>query len=382
LGSPRWHVSCRLWAMVMTSVAAGMECRALPGTLLEMTYQNDSGEVSRRRVRVVRWMRGRNGFSYLRGWCFLRGEERTFRADRILDWHLEKPREAAAEVRTAEWTNGMWRPTWPAREPQPEAAAPIVPVPAALAPVPARPSRGGRGFFAFIGVGAVVFIIRAITSTGTQPAPAPAPRYVPAPPPKAVVVPAPKPASRPAPKPVQRDEAAAAVRSGAFRQATAMADNHLEAFYEKADSNADGRLDWAELSSFQSRLDRSCRYLSNERALWPDEFLARGGGDCEDWALFTCGLLRYWGWDAWVGSLAPSEHGDGHAVCMVRLAQKPSRYAWWHVDEDGSLGRFPARAGWYVPVDYGHVGELSDAVGDGWKLQALWKPESIYGERM
>jgi predicted DNA-binding transcriptional regulator YafY len=82
--------------MVKTSVVAGVERRVLPGTLLELTCQNDSGAVSRRKVRMVKRMHGRNGFFCLRGWCFLRGEERTFRANRILDWHVG---EAAVEVR-------------------------------------------------------------------------------------------------------------------------------------------------------------------------------------------------------------------------------------------------------------------------------------------
>jgi hypothetical protein len=168
----------------------------------------------------------------------------------------------------------------------------------------------------------------------------------------------------------------------AFRGATGIADSGLEALYEEADTDANGRLAWAELRSFQSRLERTSCYLSNELALRPDEFAARGGGDCEDWALFACGLLRYWGWDPWVGSFGPADGGTGHAVCMVRLAEKPSRLAWWSIAQDGTLGGFPVREGWYVPVDYEHVGELSNAVEDGWDLRALWRPESIYGERM
>jgi len=42
--------------------------------------------------------------------------------------------------------------------------------------------------------------------------------------------------------------------------------------YARADTNGDGRFSWSELS-------------------------AQGGADCDDWAAFTCGPLRYWGWD-------------------------------------------------------------------------------------
>jgi hypothetical protein len=68
----------------------------------------------------------------------------------------------------------------------------------------------------------------------------------------------------------------------------------------RADAGGDGALGWSELASFQAWLDRRYAYRSNEPALRPDEFLAQGGGDC-DWSLFTCGLLRYWGWDPYVG---------------------------------------------------------------------------------
>jgi hypothetical protein len=35
-----------------------------------------------------------------------------------------------------------------------------------------------------------------------------------------------------------------------------------------------------------------------------------------------------------------------------------------------------------VPVDYAAVGELTNAVGDGWRLRVIWTPERIYGEEM
>ncbi len=390
--------------MLMTAPATTMDRAARPGTFLEMVYRNDAGEVSRRRVRVVGWVHGRNGFSYLRGWCFLRGGERTFRADRILEWHVE---EAAAEAgATVEPGSAPWRPTWPTRDELPlpapvslHAAAPAhVPVSAAAStvctPVPRRRTRRGGGFLGVVGAGITVFLIRSIALGGSPPAPAPAPRHVPAPAPapapRAVVVPAPRPvpravpktAPKTAPKAAEKDTSGAAVRTVAFRVATGIASEKLEALYEKADTDGSGRLAWDELSAFQSRISREYSYLSNEPALRPDQFLQQGGGDCEDWALFTCGLLRYWGWDPWVGSLGPAGGGTGHAVCMVRLAEKPPRFAWWHIDEDGTMGGLPVKEGWYVPVDYEHVGELSNAVEDGWDLRALWRPESIYEERM
>jgi len=313
--------------MVMTLPPPTVVPSFPPGSLVRIVYANESGEVSQRRVRVQRWLHGRNGFSYLKGWCFLRGEERTFRADRILEWTIDRP----------------------ARE--------VLPAPAAATAVPATRARtGGRGWLGLLAAGAAFFIIRSLAAGGSQPGPVPG-------------------------QDVHPDLQEA--RSLAFSRATGISAPALEAMYERADANRDGRLDWSELSSFQSPLTRTCAYRSNQLALRPDQFLAEGGGDCEDWALFTCGLLRYWGWDTWVGSLAPSESAVGHAVCLVRVPDKPGRGTrWWSVGDDGTLGGHPVEAGWYVPIDYDSVGSLSSAVGDGWTLRALWKPESIYEKRM
>ena len=318
--------------------------RFRPGSFVQIVYANESGEVSQRRVRVERWLHGRNGFSYLKGWCFLRGEERTFRADRIREWTIDRP---AREVLPA------------------PAAATAVPTMPPFTAKPARRARtGGRGWLGLLAAGAVFFIIRSLAAGGS------------------LVTGGSQPAPVSLPKPDVRPNLQGA-RSLAFSRATGISASALESAYEKADANRDGRLDWGELSRFQSRLERTYAYRSNELALRPDQFLAAGGGDCEDWALFTCGLLRYWGWDPWVGSLAPSRDAVGHAVCLVRVPDKPGRgTTWWAVEDDGTLGGHPVEAGWYVPIDYDSVGSLSSAVGNGWELRAIWKPESIYEERM
>lgn len=46
------------------------------------------------------------------------------------------------------------------------------------------------------------------------------------------------------------------------------------------------------------------------------------------------------------------------------------------------MGGYPVKSGWYIPIDYDSVGSLSNAVGEGWKLRAIWEPESIYEKRM
>jgi hypothetical protein len=40
------------------------------------------------------------------------------------------------------------------------------------------------------------------------------------------------------------------------------------------------------------------------------------------------------------------------------------------------------KAGCYAPVGYGTVGDLTNAVHDGWRLRVIWTPERVYGEEM
>lgn len=50
--------------------------------------------------------------------------------------------------------------------------------------------------------------------------------------------------------------------------------------------------------------------------------------------------------------------------------------AW--VDFDGK----PLPDGNYIPIDYNHVGSLSNAVGKGWLLKTIYRSETLYGETM
>lgn len=113
------------------------------------------------------------------------------------------------------------------------------------------------------------------------------------------------------------------INSVLFRRATGIQSENLEALYAGADTDRDGYLTWREIQGFQRLLLRRYNYRNNATALRPDDFIALGGGDCEDWALVTCGLLRYWGWTGYVGAFYPPMGGNGHAVCLVRWAEKP-----------------------------------------------------------
>jgi hypothetical protein len=340
-------------------------------------YQNGEGRVSRRRVEIVRWSRARNGFTYLRAFCSLREEERTFRGDRIVEWRVVE-RDASAPRRPPE----VFVPISPPRAPVPAARVEPAEWTAAWTPPSTKPRRRGGGFLSLLGVAVTIMLVRGLFTSDESPTPA----YVPAPP-QPAVVPAPRPAPKPAPEvvepgPAPADDAITDYRAPAFRAATGIASPRLEAIYRGADRDGDDSLDWGEIAAFQSWLDHTYAYRSNALALRPDRFLAHGGGDCEDWALFSCGLLRFWGWDPYVGSFAPSEHAVGHAVCLVRVTESPPRFRSWTVDADGTLGGYSVEAGTYVPVDYGKVGDLTNAVGDDWGLRAIWRPEAIYGEEM
>lgn len=374
--------------MVLTLETAALEHEAPAGSLVDLVYRNGAGEISRRRVQVARWSRAGNGFTYLRAYCFLRDEERTFRADRIIEWRVVERasttpapsvRPLVAFVPVAPPRLADATMPEPAEEPARCAHAATLSPPVAGATPCTHPAAPARTRGRLVGCIAVVlcltWVIRGLAPDREPPAPrsVPAPRYVPA-----AVTPKPVPVE----PPVEAHRRDVDSRSTAFRRATGIVDPALEALYRGADRDGDGVLSWGEIAGFQSRLARTCAYRANAQALRPDEFLAQGGGDCEDWALFACGLLRYWGWDPYVGSFAGSALGAGHAVCLARVAERPSRFRAWSVPTDGSLGGEPVKAGWYVPIDYEVVGGLSSAVEEGWRLRVIWTPERLYGERM
>ena len=39
--------------------------------------------------------------------------------------------------------------------------------------------------------------------------------------------------------------------------------------------------------------------------------------------MFTCGFLRYWEWEPYVGCFELPSRGSGHAVCLIRADQAP-----------------------------------------------------------
>jgi len=157
-----------------------------------------------------------------------------------------------------------------------------------------------------------------------------------------------------------------------FSKETGIEDQRVFDLFAGADRNRDGEISWDEVQAFQDRINRSYRYELNDRALRPDEFLAAGGGDCEDWSLMAAGMLRFWGIPVYVGSL--TSRSGVHAVALVPTTRLPRGARAIDVPEGGSL-----RPGQYVPIDYEHVGRLSNAVEGRYSINWIRTPESLYG---
>ncbi len=201
------------------------------------------------------------------------------------------------------------------------------------------------------------------------------------------------------------------INSHLFSHRTGISDVQLLSRYVSADTDGNGHLSWREVETFQRHTYRRFTYRNNGRALPPDQFLAAGGGDCEDFALYTCGLLQFWGWNCKVASFYPPGGGSGHAIAMVWSAAPINGYGYIHVsgnggtrvsggqgaighrDENytaGSSGtRSPAsyhtaylKPGYWVPIDYDSIGRFSNAMGSNWSLWALSDPVDIYGAVM
>jgi transglutaminase-like putative cysteine protease len=141
-------------------------------------------------------------------------------------------------------------------------------------------------------------------------------------------------------------------------------------------------LDWDEIRSFQKRLYAAYRYQHNNTALSPDQFVAQGGGDCDDWAIMTVSMLQYWGIKAYVGSFfSPEDRAIGHAVALVSVSTVPSGFRSYHLaDWTEYHTKQPLPDGDYVPIDYTAVGDTTNAMASSWVLTSACEAVRMYGE--
>lgn len=371
-----------------------------PGTQYRILYRSESLETSVRTIDVIRTNRCGDGLTYIQAFCHLRGSERTFRTDRIIQVErMESSCQAPAQT-------SPYRPSV-----QPAFAADKASI---VAPPEVEPVGSGGKTAAFV-VGLLIGVAMLLSYYENLPGSGSSPPWTGTSSLGSTL--SAKPASKPSPPPkpalevttiagytlrtvrnaglehfevpelglITRNklEAVSAIRLPIFVQSEGFFDARLVSRYLDADLNGSGRLSFEELEAFQKKTLREFRYQSNDLALRPDEFLAKGGGDCEDFALYTAGLLRFWGWEPYIASLAQSASSVGHAICLsYEEGAIPKNFEYYTIEswttEDGSA----LRPGRYVPIDYDHVGSLSGAVGSGWKLRSVYIPEEAWGLSM
>lgn len=145
--------------------------------------------------------------------------------------------------------------------------------------------------------------------------------------------------------------------------------------FQNADTNGDGKISVAELQLYQNWLKRNFKYKANATALHPDDFLAQGGGDCEDFAIMTTCMLNYHGVVAYVAGFGRVTVNK-HALVIVQVtSDKTPGYLFY------TLRGWGIPQGIYIPVDYEKVGGLS-AIDRRWKIARVNVPVNIYGAYM
>lgn len=176
-------------------------------------------------------------------------------------------------------------------------------------------------------------------------------------------------------------EAQMAVNRQALAAAATYFDEELLIRFEAADVSRDAKLEWREIRVFQQDLYSEFSHQVNDVALRPDEFLRLGGGDCEDWALVTCALLRFWGIENLIAIVKDSDAPFSHAITLMRARTAEVRSQAVYLYEEW-LDHIPdAEPGLYVPIDYNRVGEASTAVSWDYWYVAVERPEFVYGLR-
>ena len=361
--------------------------RGFPQDLaIEIRYRDERGSITDRTIWPRKYSKAYDGREFIKAWCGLRNSERTFRVDRIV-WASLSNDAPIVVARLPTVYHARRQPTARAVVARP-AANPVV-APRQTPSRPATPAKKSHHYLLkVVCIGAAVLLLRVFfTERGTDSYGTPS---------RAHAVSARMGISERSlsvsatttrttlANTLTRTvyENTLASNSSRFTETTGITNQTLLARYADADKNCDAALSWSEIASFQRSLKQDFAYISNDVALRPDNFLVSGGGDCEDWSLVTAGLLRFWGYQTYIGSMRSSDNINRHAVCLVRLAEKPSGYFYYHFEESGTFGGSYISSGYYVPIDYENVGSLTSAVGPGWELRHIYTPEKIYGMAM
>ena len=185
-------------------------------------------------------------------------------------------------------------------------------------------------------------------------------------------------------KGTSKREAIKTIRVPNFINYTGINDTALINRYLMADTDNNGKLSFMELEQFAQKVRTYVSYMHNDTALRPDIFLKEGGGDCEDFALYIAGLLRFWGWQPYIACFGPPDDGSGHAVCFSYEGSGgfPSSYTYYILQGKTAWDGTPLPDGKYIPIDFEEVGRLSNAVRVGWVLEEIFIPEKTWGMKL
>ena len=332
------------------------------GSTYRIIYTNADGYSSEREITVInKW--SKYGCDYVRAYCSKRGEDRTFRLDRM---------EPASEQNAAAHPYPLYQPSA-----EPAAAEAVT---AAPAPAPAQTVEYKRPAAAHpvLVTLSLLFIIFALWVGFADSAGGSNYRR------RETASAASAETVKPPPRKTAEWESAVRLRQERYRITTGFCSTELLELYCCADTNYDNILSWQEIDGFQRRINRLFSYIHNDTALTPVEFLAQGGGDCEDWSIFTCGMLRFWDYTAYVG-IVDGGDGDGlHAIALFYKKTPPANrsYRYYKLDSAYSFQQMILPAGCYLPIDYNHAGSFSNASRPDSPLRDVYVPEEIYGRYM
>ena len=373
------------------------------GLKIAIRYSDELGYVTDRTITPIKYFEARDGREFLRAWCYLRNAERTFRMDRIITARVIEGTNKTVTYTAPTRTASVVERSSPPRHGASHENRTVAEIQASP-PRPATQAKRKSHHFLLKAVcaAAIVLAVRwyftenesdsyatpsKIHTVVAKTRPAPVSRTTAVKPIHVVssyVNSLQSTASNRMTADTQKSayEILLEAKAALFSNTTGLASKKLIHSYASADTDRNGQLSWSEIGSFQRALYRDYSYKMNKTALRPDEFIESGGGDCEDWSLVTAGLLRFWGYKSYIGSIRSPDDSQAHALCLIKSIEKPKNSFYFHFSEGGAFNGTQIDAGYYIPIDYDNVGSLSNAVESNWKLKKMYIPENIYGAAM